>query len=294
VTATDRAIASRQGRAPRLPGRIALVTGAAGSIGAAIAEAFAREGATVIVTDIHQAGAAELARRLGGRASARRLDVRDELAWAALMAHVLDAHGRLDVLVNGAGIVVPGQAGRHDPEHACLADWHAVHRSVLDGTFLGCKHALRTMRRARPSGAGGSIVNVLSHAGVVGLAAAAAYASSQAAVRNHSRSVALYCAEQGLTVRCNSVHAPAFLPSMSDPAPDTGGQRAEAPAASLAESSQRRLAAFAEVAAFAVFLAAHESAHLTGAELHADGALGARCAPGSRSAGAPSATRRSR
>ncbi|HRY88936.1 MAG TPA: SDR family oxidoreductase, partial [Rubrivivax sp.] len=109
-----------------------------------------------------------------------------------------------------------------------------------------------------------------------------------------SRSVALYCAEQGLPVRCNSVHAPAFLPSMSDPAPDTGGQRAEAPAASLAESSQRRLAAFAEVAAFAVFLAAHESAHLTGAELHADGALGARCAPGSRSAGAPSATRRSR
>jgi NAD(P)-dependent dehydrogenase (short-subunit alcohol dehydrogenase family) len=281
VTATDRAIASRQSRARRLPGRIALVTGAAGSIGAAIAEAFAREGATVIVTDIHPAGAAELAQRLGGRASARRLDVRDELAWAALMAHVLDAHGRLDVLVNGAGTVVPDQAGRHDPEHACLADWHAVHRSVLDGTFLGCKHALRTMRRARPSGAGGSIVNVLSHAGVVGLAAAAAYASSQAAVRNHSRSVALYCAEQGLPVRCNSVHPPAIA-------------QPEAASASIANKPPRRGGTPDNVAAVAVFLASDQAARLTGAEFQVDRDLPARDAAGSRAAGPTSTIRRSR
>jgi NAD(P)-dependent dehydrogenase (short-subunit alcohol dehydrogenase family) len=281
VTATDPAIASRQGGVPRLPGRIALVTGAACGIGAAIAEAFAREGATVIVTDIHPAGAAELAQRLGGRASARRLDVRDELAWAALMAHVLDAHGRLDVLVNGAGTVVPDQAGRHDPEHACLADWHAVHRSVLDGTFLGCKHALRTMRRARPSGAGGSIVNVLSHAGVVGLAAAAAYASSQAAVRNHSRSVALYCAEQGLPVRCNSVHPPAIA------------QR-EAASASIANKPPRRGGTPDNVAAVAVFLASDEAARLTGAEFQVDRDLPARDAAGSRAAGPTSTIRRSR
>jgi NAD(P)-dependent dehydrogenase (short-subunit alcohol dehydrogenase family) len=267
---------------PRLRNRIALVTGAARGIGAAIARAFVDEGATVIVTDIDEAGAHGLARALGAQANARRLDVREELAWAATMAHVLDAHGRLDVLVNNAGITGLEQGARHDPEHASLADWHAVHRTNLDGTFLGCKHALRTMRRAPPGGAGGSIVNISSRSGIVGVAAAAAYASSKAAVRNHSKSVALYCAGEGLKVRCNSIHPAAILTPMWEPMLGEGVQREAALAALAADTPLRRFGTPEEVAAIAVLLASDESAYVTGAEFHVDGGLlaGSAATPG--------------
>jgi NAD(P)-dependent dehydrogenase (short-subunit alcohol dehydrogenase family) len=257
----------------RLKHKIALVTGAARGIGAAIARAFVAEGATVIVTDIDEAGAHEVARGLGTRASARRLDVREELAWAATMAHVLDAHGRLDVLVNNAGITGLEQGARHDPEHASLAEWLAVHRTNLDGTFLGCKHALRTMRRAPPAGAGGSIVNVSSRSGIVGVSGAAAYASSKAAVRNHSKSVALYCAEQGLKVRCNSIHPAAILTPMWEPLLGEGPQREAAMAEFVADTPLRRFGTPEEVAAVAVLLASDESTYITGAEFHIDGGL---------------------
>jgi len=257
----------------RLQNRIALVTGAARGIGAAIAQAFVLEGATVIVTDIDEAGALEVARALGARASARRLDVREELAWAAAMAHVLDAHGRLDVLVNNAGITGLEQGAQHDPERASLADWHAVHRTNLDGTFLGCKHALRTMRRATPGGAGGSIINISSRSGIVGVPAAAAYASSKAAVRNHSKSVALYCAGQGLPVRCNSIHPAAILTPMWEAMFGEGAQREATMAALVADTPLRRFGTPEEVAAIAVLLASDESAYVTGAEFHVDGGL---------------------
>jgi NAD(P)-dependent dehydrogenase (short-subunit alcohol dehydrogenase family) len=258
---------------PRLQDKIALVTGAARGIGAAIAQAFVREGATVIVTDINETGAQELARTLGAQASARRLDVREELAWAATMAHVLDTHGRLDVLVNNAGITGLEQGARHDPEHAALADWLAVHRTNLDGTFLGCKHALRTMRRAAPGGAGGSIINISSRSGIVGIPGAAAYASSKAAVRNHSKSVALYCAEAGLKVRCNSIHPAAILTPMWEPLLGEGPQREATMAAFVADTPLRRFGTPEEVAAVAVLLASDESAYITGSEFHIDGGL---------------------
>lgn len=268
----------------RLQNKIALITGAARGIGAAIARAFVAEGAAVIVTDINEAGAHEVAQGLGARATARRLDVREELAWAATMAHVLDAHGRLDVLINNAGITGIEQGARHDPEHASLADWLAVHRTNLDGTFLGCKHALRAMRRAPPVGAGGSIVNISSRSGIVGISGAAAYASSKAAVRNHSKSVALYCAEQGLKVRCNSIHPAAILTPMWEPLLGEGPQREATMAEFVADTPLRRFGTPEEVAAVAVLLASDESAYITGAEFHIDGGLLAGSAAAPRSA----------
>ena len=124
--------------------------------------------------------------------------------------------------VNNAGITgleAPGQA--HDPEHATLADWHAVHRVNLDGTFLGCRYAIRAMK-ARGEG---SIVNVSSRSGLVGIPFAAAYAASKAAVRNHSKSVALYCAARGWRIRCNSIHPAAILTPMWEPMLGTGPER---------------------------------------------------------------------
>jgi NAD(P)-dependent dehydrogenase (short-subunit alcohol dehydrogenase family) len=139
----------------RLEGKTALITGAARGIGAAIARRFAAEGALVWVTDIDPAGAA-VAASIGGRFAL--LDVRDETAWDAVMAAV----GGLDILVNNAGITgFEGAPAAHDPEHASLADWRSVHAVNLDGSFLGCRAAIRAMRPK----ATGSIINISSRSG---------------------------------------------------------------------------------------------------------------------------------
>ena len=254
----------------RLEGRIALVTGAARGIGLAIAEAFVREGATVWLTDIRDHEGAQAADRLGAAASYRALDVRDEAAWESAMAAVLAAHGRLDVLVNNAGITgfedgfVP-----HDPEHASLAAWHAVLATNLDGVFLGCRHAIRAMRHAGR----GSIVNISSRSGLVGVPQAAAYAASKAAVRNHTKSVALYCAQQRLAIRCNSVHPAAILTPMWEMMLGDGPERARREEALVKDTPLRRFGTPEEVAHAVVYLASDESGYATGMELSLDGGL---------------------
>jgi 3(or 17)beta-hydroxysteroid dehydrogenase len=106
----------------------------------------------------------------------------------------------------------------HDPEHASLSDWRAVHAVNLDGTFLGCRYAIGAMKAVGM----GSIINISSRSGLVGIPLAAAYASSKAAIRNHSRTVALYCAQQGWQIRCNSVHPAAILTPIWEPMLGTG------------------------------------------------------------------------
>jgi NAD(P)-dependent dehydrogenase (short-subunit alcohol dehydrogenase family) len=256
----------------RLDNKVALVTGAARGIGQAIAAAFAREGARVIVTDIDDTLGQASALQIG--ATWMRLDVRDEMAWTGALARVLDSHGRLDVLVNNAGITgleptAGGAPHPHDPEHASLEDWHAVHRTNLDGVFLGCKYGIRAMRRQ----GSGSIINISSRSGIVGVPAAAAYASSKAAVRNHTKSVALYCAEQRLAIRCNSIHPAAILTPMWEPMLGSGPQRLQRMAALCADTPLRRFGTPDEVAALAVLLASDESAYVTGSEFHVDGGL---------------------
>lgn len=251
----------------RLEGKTALVSGAGRGIGAAIAEAFVREGATVWVTDLDPVAAADLATRLGARSA--RLDVREEADWIQVMASLLDAHGRLDVLVNNAGISGLEQGARHDPEHASLADWRAVMAVNLDGVFLGCKHALRAMRRS----GSGSIINISSRSGLVGVPAAAAYAASKAAVRNHTKTVALYAAEQGLAIRCNSIHPGAILTPMWEPMLGQGAAREATMAALVADTPLRRFGRPEEVAALALLLASDDCGYMTGAELHVDGGL---------------------
>jgi NAD(P)-dependent dehydrogenase (short-subunit alcohol dehydrogenase family) len=252
----------------RLEHKVALVTGAARGIGAAIAEAFVREGARVIVSDIDEAGGQATAERIG--AAWMKLDVRDELAWIGAMARLLDTHGRLDVLVNNAGISGLEQGAPHDPEHASLADWRAVLATNLDGVFLGCKHGLRAMRRGTR---GGALVNIASRSGVVGIPAAAAYAASKAAVRNHTKSVALYCAEQRLPIRCNAILPAAILTPMWEPMLGSGPEREARLAAFVADTPLRRFGRPEEVAALAVLLASDECPYMTGAELHVDGGL---------------------
>ena len=254
----------------RLTGKVALVTGAARGIGAAIARAFVAEGARVLLTDIDDARGAQTARALGERAAYRRLDVREPSDWDAAMAALLNDWQRLDVLVNNAGITgFEGGAAAHDPEHATLEDWRAVHHTNLDGVFLGCRAAIHAMR-AQGSG---SIINLSSRSGQVGVAGAAAYASSKAAVRNHSKTVALYCAEQGLAIRCNSIHPGAILTPMWDALLGDGPEREARMRDFVWDTPLRRFGRPEEVAAVAVLLASDEAAYMTGSELTVDGGL---------------------
>lgn len=255
----------------RLKDRVMVVTGAARGIGEAIARRFLEEGAIVWLTDIDDERGASVAEELGSPARYRRLDVRIEDDWIRVLAEVLESDGRLNGVVNNAG-VTGFESGfvAHDPEHAELADWHAVHRTNLDGVFLGCKHGIRAMRR---SGGRGSIINISSRSGLVGIPGAAAYASSKAAVRNHSKSVALYCAEQGLDIRCNSIHPAAILTPMWEPMLGDGTDREANMAAFVADCPMGRFGRPEEVAAVAVLLAADEAAYLNGTEINIDGGI---------------------
>lgn len=261
----------------RLQNKTALVTGGARGIGAAIARAFRDEGADVILTDIDASSGQATADEIG--AAFAPLDVASEADWDA----VAERFPTLDVLVNNAAITglegpFDGAPPAHDPEHASLTGWRAVHAVNNDGTFLGCRYAIRAMRAKGT----GSIINISSRSGLIGIPMAAAYAASKAAIRNHTKSVALYCAGQGLAIRCNSIHPAAIMTPMWDPMLGHGPDRAEREAAMVADTPMRRFGEAAEVAALAVLLASDEAAYMTGAELTIDGGIlaGSAATPG--------------
>lgn len=265
----------------RLSGKQALVTGAARGIGAAIAELFVREGAEVLLTDIDGAGVEALAARLGAMAHARTLDVSDEAHWSQAADWVEQSWGGLDVLVNNAGITGFAQApGLHDPEHVTLEAWRTVHRVNTDGVMLGCQWAIRLMKARQ----GGSIINLSSRSGVVGIPAAAAYAASKAAVLNHTRTVALYCAQSGYDIRCNAILPAAVLTPMWEDMLGEGEARDRAIADVEAGIPMGRFGRPEEVAETALFLASEASSYMTGTDLHLDGGILAGAASSPRRA----------
>lgn len=254
----------------RLINKVALVTGAGRGIGAAIASAFIEQGAIVFVTDIDDDLGQAQTHALGTKAHYFHLDVRREEQWASVMAEIHSRFGRLDVLVNNAGITGFENGLRpHDPEHASLSDWRAVHETNLDGCFLGCRAAIRAMRAQGT----GSIINISSRSGLVGIPGAAAYASSKAAIRNHTKTVALYCAEQDLAIRCNSIHPAAILTPMWEPLLGQGEERESRMREFVKDCPLQRFGAPEEVAALAVLLASDEAAYITGSEMNIDGGM---------------------
>lgn len=259
--------------------KVALVTGAARGIGAAVAGRLAEDGMRVVVTDLRDDQGRATARSIGEAAAYEHLDVREEAEWQTVMSAVLEEHGRLDVLVNNAGITgFEEGVVAHDPENVALEAWRAVHRTNLEGVFLGCKHGIRAMRAA---GKGGSIINISSRSGLVGIPGAAAYASSKAAVRNHTKTVALYCAAQQLGIRCNAVFPAAILTPMWEPMLGAGPDREARKQAFVRDVPLQRFGTPEEVAAIVAHLASDESGYTTGAEFVLDGGLlaGAEAAP---------------
>ena len=240
---------------PRLKDKIVLVTGAAGAIGSAAAAAVTREGGRAITTDLAQRSGID-----------HILDVTSEDNWTAVLSEVERAHGRLDGLVNAAGIALLGTIEQTD-----YASWRRVLAVNLDGTFLGCKHALALLKRG-----GGSIVNLSSISGIVGGHNLAAYNASKGGVRLLSKSVALHGARLRPQVRCNSVH-PAFLegPMVDDILAQTSNPQI-ARGHLTRDIPLGRLGSPAEVADMCVYLLSDESAFVTGAEFVIDGGLTAR------------------
>jgi NAD(P)-dependent dehydrogenase (short-subunit alcohol dehydrogenase family) len=255
---------------PRLAGKIALITGAAQGLGAAMAQRFVGEGARVLLTDINAAGAAEQAALLGDAAASIAHDVTDVAQWEAALAFVEARFGGLHVLVNNAGI-----AAGSTVEATSFDDWRRVHAIDLDSVFFGCKLALPLMARTvRDTGMRGSIVNISSIAGVIAAPNSAAYNSAKAAVGHLTKSVALHCARQRYGITCNSIH-PVFIdtPILSAL---TGAMGREEGLAKLGR--QIPLGVVGEpddVAWAAVYLASDEAKMVTGHGLHVDGGISA-------------------
>ena len=257
----------------KLNEKLCVVTGGARGIGKAVCAAFKAEGARVVLTDIVEVEGRKAAQELGCEFA--RLDVASEADWDAFAQSVPS----IDVLVNNAGITgfEDGPAA-HDPENASLAEWRRVHAVNTDGCFLGCRYALRAMKA---KGAG-SIINMSSRSGLVGIPGAAAYAASKAAMRNHSKSVALYAAQNGWAIRCNSIHPAAILTDIWEPMLGDGPNRDARMAALVADTPLKRFGTVEEVAALCVYLASEESGYMTGSELTLDGGLlaGSAASPG--------------
>ena len=240
---------------PRLRDKIVLVVGAAGAIGRAVLAAVKRERGIAVAADL-----------AAGADIDHVLDVTSEDSWRDVMAEVAHVHGRLDGLVNAAGIALLGSI-----EDTDFASWRRVLAVNLDGTFLGCKSALPLLKRG-----GGSIVNLSSISGIVGGHNLAAYNASKGGVRLLTKSIALHGARLKPPVRCNSLH-PAFLegPMVEDILAQTG--RPEVARGQLARDIPLgRLGQPAEVAELCVYLLSDESAFVTGAEFAIDGGLTAR------------------
>jgi 3(or 17)beta-hydroxysteroid dehydrogenase len=238
----------------RLDEKVVLVTGAAGAIGSAIADAVVQQGGTAVTSDLRRDGVDHA------------LDVTSEADWARVIDAVEGNAGRLDGLVNAAGIVAIGTV-----EDTDFATWRRVLAVNLDGTFLGCKYAMPLLRRA-----GGAIVNISSVSGLVGGHNLAAYNASKGGVRLLTKSVALHGARQKPPVRCNSVH-PAFIEGpMADGMIAQFRDPVRARERLSASVPLGRFGAPAEVAELCVYLLGDESAFVTGAEFVLDGGLTAQ------------------
>jgi cyclopentanol dehydrogenase len=245
----------------KLAGKVALICGGAGGQGAAEALAFTREGARVVFGDIRDAEGKQVEadiRASGGEAVYVHLDVTNEADWQHAVQEAMDRYGKLNILINNAGIVIP----RVPIEERTAAEWDQVMAVNAKGVFLGTKYAVPAMRRA----GGGSIVNISSIAGIgQSLHQEPAYAASKGAVRIFSKVTASQYAKD--RIRCNSVHpGPVDTEMIHQAMPDP-----EILQRRLGRVPLGRMAAVAEIVAGVLYLASDDAAYVTGSELVIDG-----------------------
>ena len=243
----------------RVAGKVAVVTGGASGIGRATAALLAAEGASVVITDVNEEGGRQAAKEIGDRAIFLPHDVSDEPSWQRVIDATLEQFGRVDVLVNNAGIVVAASI-----EDTTVEQFQRIQDVNSLGVFLGCKHAIPAMRR----GGGGSIVNLSSLAGLRATPPYAAYSASKGAVRALTKTVAAHCAGRGDAIRCNSIHPGGVNTPMVHAVSSV--DVTDLPPEALAHLAQP-----VEIAALILYLASDESRFMNGSELSIDGGLAA-------------------
>jgi 3(or 17)beta-hydroxysteroid dehydrogenase len=246
----------------RVAGKVAIVTGAAKGLGEADARLLAREGATVIVADVDAANGQRVAADIGGKAEFAHLDVTSEAAWKALIDDVVARHGGLHILVNNAGVVKPDT-----PESIMEASYRFVMAVSIDGTVWGTKHAIPAMKKS----GGGSIINMASIASICGEPYVSSYCAAKGAIEAYSRATAVYCAQQKLPIRCNSIHPAGIDTPMVRSMPE---QLMTADLGQLAENNNaaglNRLGEPNDIGWLVVFLASDESKFISGQQFIVD------------------------
>ncbi|WP_380876211.1 3-alpha-hydroxysteroid dehydrogenase [Sphingomonas sp. DBB INV C78] len=240
-----------------LDGKVALVTGAAQGLGEADARALAAEGARVVLTDVKAELGEQVAASIPGAIFIQH-DVSSDDGWRDVIARVDREFGRLDVLVNNAGLVRFASI-----EDCSFADWQLHMRVMADGTFLGCHHAIPLMAR---SGDGGSIINMSSVAAIKGVGVIPAYTAAKGAILSITRSIAVHCQEKGYGIRCN-----ALVPGAHD-TPMTASAIAQLPPeeAGLAQIQGQGQGKPEDVANLVVFLASDKGKQINGTHIVID------------------------
>ena len=248
----------------RVAGKVALISGGAQGIGAATARLLAREGAAVVIGDVLEDKGRETEAQIaeaGGQALFVRLDVTREDDWLQAIQTTVATFGRLDVLVNNAGI-----SGRGTVEEISIDAWDRVMAVNAKGVFLGTKLAIPEMRKV----GGGSIINISSIYGIVGSETSASYHASKGAVRIFTKAAAIQYAGDG--IRVNSIH-PGFVDS---PMTERHHAIPEVRQDRLAKTPLGRLGTPEDIAPGILYLASDESSFVTGSELVIDGGMTAR------------------
>lgn len=252
----------------RLDSKVAIVTGGASnpSLGRATAQLLAREGAKVVVTDLDEAGVQDCAQTIkdaGGDAIALHQDVTSEERWQEVIAETVSTYGKLDILVNNAGIAVLKPI-----DDLTLADWNKQIDVNLTSVFLGCKYAMPAMRNA----GGGSIINLSSVAGLIGLASCVAYGASKGGVRIMSKSIAMEGAPDN--IRCNSVHPGVIWSNMQAQA--VGSDNPADVPVDAGRVPLGRLGMPDDIANCILYLASDEAGYVTGTEFTVDAGMTAQ------------------
>jgi NAD(P)-dependent dehydrogenase (short-subunit alcohol dehydrogenase family) len=267
-----------KGNTMRVEGKVALITGAAGNLGAAISARLAGEGAKVVLADINLEIAQAEADKInaaGGTATAVTLDVRDEAAWTAAITHAESVHGPLTILVNNAGVL------SHKPiEGVTAEDLKFIFEVNVNGPFFGVREGVKAMRA---HGQSSSIVSVSSLGGMSGAPFMSVYNASKAAVRYMSKCVALECCQRKDAIRLNTIHPglimgdrPAFHQQGSEAAPPPEMPNVPSDDMFSAMIPMGRPGRPSEAADLVLFLASEESSYMTGGEFTIDGGWGAR------------------
>ena len=246
----------------RIDGKVALVTGGASGIGEAVVRRFVREGARVVLADIDKEAGPRIAADSG--AQFVPLDVTSETSWTDAMATIMARFGRLDILMNNAGVIA-----NKSIEETTLDDWNRVIGINLTGMMLGCRFAIAAMR-ANPGGPDGAIINVGSTTSYLGLANDAAYTASKAGVIGLTRSIAAHCAKARLNIRCNSIHPGATLTAILQSHID---EHPELRDVFNNMSPVGRMGQPDEIASMALYLASDDASFSTGAQFVVDGGL---------------------